>query len=178
MNNKKETLITDRLVLRKLRKDDAEAMFRNWDSDPEVAKYTLWVAHENVDVTKKLVDSWLIEEKGGKIIRFIITLKGSNEPIGAIDTVNFRDDIPEIGYCLSRKCWGKGYMSEACKAFINYLFELGYPKIRIRADERNIGSLKVIEKCGFKFTNIERIEHCSLVRPESVVVRWYELNKK
>ena len=38
-------------------------MFKNWDSDPEVAKYTLWVAHENVETTKMLVDMWLQEEK-------------------------------------------------------------------------------------------------------------------
>lgn len=173
----KDIIFTERLKLRKLRKDDAEAMFLNWDSDPEVAKYTLWVAHESVEVTKRLVDTWLEQEKDGKTIRFVITLKDNDEPLGAIDTVSFRDNLPEIGYCLSRKCWGKGYMSEACTAFINYLFELGYPKILIRADKRNIGSLKVIEKCGFKFTKEEYIEHRSNSRPESVTVRWYELNR-
>ena len=60
---------------------------------------------------------------------------------------------------------------------VNYLFELGYPKVLIRADVRNIGSLKVIEKCGFKFTHKEFIEHRSDVRPESVTVNWYEINK-
>ena len=38
-------------------------MFRNWDSDPEVAKYTFWIAHKNVEETKKLVNVWLEEEK-------------------------------------------------------------------------------------------------------------------
>ena len=64
----KDIIFTERLKLRKLRKDDAEAMFLNWDSDPEVAKYTLWVAHESVEVTKRLVDSWLEQEKDGKTI--------------------------------------------------------------------------------------------------------------
>lgn len=66
-------------------------------------------------------------------------------------------------------------MSEACKAFINYLFELGYPKILIRADIRNIGSNRVIEKCGFKYTHQELILHYSEARPESATVDWYEL---
>ena len=177
MQNKKERLVTDRLVLRKLKESDAEPMFRNWDNDPEVAKYTLWVAHENVEVTKRLVKEWLEEYNNPKVERFVITLKDDDEPIGAIDIVNFHDNIPEVGYCLSRKEWGKGYMTEACKAFTNYLFELGYLKILIRADIRNIGSNKVIEKCGFKFTHQEFIEHRSEVRPESVTVNWYELNK-
>ena len=41
VNNKKEKIITNRLILRKLRREDAESMFKNWDSDPEVAKYTI-----------------------------------------------------------------------------------------------------------------------------------------
>jgi RimJ/RimL family protein N-acetyltransferase len=40
----KNEIITNRLLLCKLKKEDAEPMFRNWDSDPEIAKYTFWVA--------------------------------------------------------------------------------------------------------------------------------------
>ena len=173
----KNRIETERLVLRKLRKDDAFAMFKNWDNDPEVAKYTLWVAHDSVEVTQKLVDSWLLEEEKGKIVRFVITEKGSDEPIGSIDTVRFTEGVPEIGYCLSRKHWGKGYMSEALRAFVNYLFELGYKQIFIQADVRNIASLKVIEKCGFSFIEERLIKHRSPDRPESITVRCYKLVK-
>ena len=176
MNQRKEKIETERLILRKLRKDDAEAMYKNWDNDPEVAKYTLWVASKSIKETKKLIDMWLKEEKENKVIRFIITEKGKDEPIGSIDTFEFVNGYPEIGYCLSRKYWNKGYMSEACNAFINYLFTLGYKKVLIRADTRNIGSLKVIEKCGFTFTHEEYVEHRSIYRPESATVRWYENN--
>ena len=174
----KERIETDRLILRKLKKSDAESMFKNWDNDPIVAQYTFWVAHKSVEETKKLVDMWLKEEKEGEVIRFVITEKGSDEPIGSIDTFEFINDVPEIGYCLARKHWNKGYMSEACNAFVNYLFELGYKKILIRADARNVASLKVIEKCGFTFTHEEFVEHRSIFRPESVTLRWYEINKK
>ena len=177
MKNLKDKLITERLILRKLKREDAEPIFRNWCSDPEVAKYTLWVAHENVDVTKKIVGMWLEEEKTTNVVRFVITIKGNDEPIGAIDTVNFRNGIPEVGYCLSRKYWNKGYMTEACKAFVNYLFELGYPKVLIRADVNNVGSNKVIEKCGFVFTHVESIERRSDERPEPAMVNCYELKK-
>ena len=178
MSIKQDKVITDRLLLRKLKKEDALAMFENIDSDIEVAKYTTWVAHQSVEETKKLIDMWLLEEQEGKTIRFIITEKDNDEPIGLIDIFEFVNDVPAIGYCLSRKCWNKGYMSEACNAFIKYLFELGYKKILIRADVRNAASLKVIEKCGFKFTHEEFLEHRSTFRPESVTVRWYEINKK
>lgn len=169
----KDKIVTDRLILRKIKEKDALAMYKNWCSDPEVAKYTVWTAHENIEVTKQLVDLWLKEEKDHKTIRFMITLKGNDEPIGGIDVVGYRDDFPEVGYCLSRKYWNKGYMSEACKAIINHLFDLGFKKILIRADERNLASNRVIEKCGFIFTHKEKIE--DEIKP--VTVNWYEKTK-
>lgn len=34
-----KTIETERLILRAFRAEDAEAMFRNWASDPEVTKF-------------------------------------------------------------------------------------------------------------------------------------------
>ena len=79
---KKDRLITERLVLRRLRRDDAEPMFRNWDSDIEVAKYTLWVAHEDVEVTKKLGD--------------VVTLFGPYKNIKLIFTSDEKNKIEEL----------------------------------------------------------------------------------
>lgn len=169
------TLTTDRCVLRKVHKEDAELIFKNWASDPEVTKYMTWNAHENIDVTKQIINMWLEEEKDPKTIRYIITFKDSGEPIGSIDVVHYVDGNPEIGYCLSRNYWNKGIMTEACKAFVKYLINIGFTKILIRANENNIGSNKVIEKCGFKFTHKKELEHCSPFKPERVTVNCYEL---
>ena len=46
-----QRLETDRLVLRRFERADADAMYRNWASDPEVTKYLTWPAHENIGVT-------------------------------------------------------------------------------------------------------------------------------
>ena len=40
---------TKRLLLRKLRKDDAESIFRNWARDSEVAKYVTRNVHKDVN---------------------------------------------------------------------------------------------------------------------------------
>ena len=169
-------LITKRLVLRKLEKEDAESIFNNWASDPEVAKYVTWNAHNSVEQTKQILDIWLKEYQNPKIVRFGITLKDSGELIGAIDVVDYVDGNPEIGYCLSRKYWNKGYMTEACDALANYLFNIGYKTIVIEADEQNIRSNRVIEKCGFEFTHKET-KQCSSSKPEIITVNWYRKNK-
>ena len=170
-------LVTDNCVLRKVKKEDAEPMFRNWASDPEVTKYLTWNPHENIEVTKMIINHWLEEEKDSKTIRFVITLKDCGEPIGCIDVVNYIEDNPEIGYCLSRKYWNKGLMTEACKVFIKYLFDIGFTKVLIKAVVENIGSNRVIEKCGFKFTHQEHLEHQSAFKAEPATLNCYELVK-
>ena len=175
MNNK--SIETERLLLRKPRIEDVEPMFNNWASDPMVTKYLTWPPHENIEVTKRVVDNWLKEEKDPKTIRFIITLKDNDEPIGSIDVVGYIDDNPEIGYCLARKYWNQGLMTEACKALIKYLFDIGFKKIFIKAMVENIGSNKVIEKCDFKFTHKEYREHQSSFKPNPVTLNCYELVK-
>lgn len=47
---------TKRLLLRKLRSDDAESIFRNWASDSEVAKYVTWNVHKDINETKAILD--------------------------------------------------------------------------------------------------------------------------
>ena len=149
----KEIIETNRLILRKFRKDDAFLMYVNWASDPEVTKYLTFPPHENVEVTQMIIDKWLAEYEKEETMRYCITIKGKDEPVGGIDVVNIFDGTPEIGYCLSRKHWNKGYMSEACKAIIHYLQEIGYKDICICANVNNIGSNRVIQKCGLTLTN-------------------------
>ena len=147
---------TERLILRRFEENDAQAMFNNWASDPEVTKYLTWPTHQNIETTKFIINIWLNDYENNPH-RFGIVLKETNELIGSIDVVSIENNIPEIGYVLSRKYWSQGIMTEACKALINYLFEFGFNKIKIKAVVENIGSNKVIEKCGFIFTSKEKI---------------------
>lgn len=169
---------TPRLLLRPFKLDDASAMFSNWANDPEVTKYMTWNPHQNEEVTKAIIKMWLKEEGDPKCYRFAITEKGKDEVIGSIDVVDYIDGCPEIGYCLSRKHWNKGYMSEAASSFVAYLFKQGFAKIVIEANVDNIGSNRVIEKVGFTFTHLEHKEHCSSFKPEPIDVNWYELRNE
>ena len=62
-------------------------------------------------------------------------------------------------------------MTEVFSTFRDYLFTLGFKKIIIRAEVDNIGSNRVIQKCGFKF-----VETVHLNEPKSCDVNCYELN--
>ena len=169
-------LETERLILRKLCEDDAEAMFRNWTSNPNVAKYVTWQVHENIEETKAYLNYILSEYEKPDTYRWGIERKSDGELMGAIDVVGYIDGCPEIGYCSGERFWGNGYVTEACKAVIEELFADGYKTIFIAAMKENIGSNRVIEKCGFKFIkSIE--EQMSYCKPEIVTKNCYRLDK-
>lgn len=153
-----KTIITDRLILRPWKMDDADAFFYGWANDPEVTKYLTWNPHENIEVTKSILSNWIDEYKKPERINFAIELKDNHELIGGIDVVGYLDGVPVIGYTLKKDKWNNGYMTEACKALIDFLFSLGHDIIRIDAMVQNIGSNKVILKCGGIFDGVETQE--------------------
>lgn len=170
--NKKSTIETERIILREFKLGDEYEMFSNWANDPEVVKYLTWPIHKNIEVTRSIIQSWVNQYQDPKTIRFGITLKDTGELVGGIDVVHYIDGVPEVGYCLAKKCWNKGIMTEVFSAFRDYLFTIGFKKITIRAEVENIGSNRVIQKCGFKF-----VETVHLNEPKSWDINCYELNR-
>ena len=142
-------LETNRLKLRRYTPDDAEAMFYGWASDPQVAEYLTWEPHPNPDATRALIETWCAEYDKPNYYNWVIEYEG--KPIGNISVVDIRErnERAVIGYCLSRKHWGKGIMPEAFTAVIDYLFgTVGFHAIEAEHDEFNPKSGRVMEKCG------------------------------
>ena len=146
------TLETERLILRKFTMEDAELMLRNWASDPEVTKYLTWPAHESIAITDMVLRDWVSGyERADQYKWAIVSKDGNGEPIGSIDTVRLDDnvDAAEIGYCMGKAWWGRGLMTEALKAVVDYLIgEAGMNRVCARHDPRNVGSGKVMQKAG------------------------------
>ena len=164
----KINLMTERLLLRPFEENDIEKVFINWASDEEVSKYLTWNPHKSIEDTKRILSLWICQYEKPERINFAIVLKETNELIGGIDVVGYIDGIPVIGYVLARKYWNNGYMSEACNEVVKFLFSLGYDQIRIDAVKENIGSNKVIKKCGGTFIK-EFIEYVPQKNKEFVI---------
>ena len=56
-------LATARLTLRRFEIEDAENMYYNWASDPQVTKYLTWPAHESVEVTEQVLKDWISRDE-------------------------------------------------------------------------------------------------------------------
>lgn len=169
------TLLTDRLILRPFEHSDASDMFNGWASDPEVTKYLTWDTHESIEQTKKILELWIKQYEKPERINFAIVLKDTNQLIGGIDVVGYEDGIPIIGYNLARRYWGFGYMTEACKRVVSYLFSIGHEFVRIDAMVENLASNKVIKKCGGEYINT--YEDYLPLKNKTVMVNKYLIKK-
>ena len=154
-----QTIETHRLILRKARREDAEPMFRNWASDPEVTKFLTWPTHDNADVSQWVIDSWIREYEKEDSYQWMILLKELGEPIGTISVTNITENIGalEIGYCIGKTWWHQGIVSEALHAVLEFLFsQVGALRLEAKHDVRNPNSDLVMEKCGMRFEGIAR----------------------
>lgn len=149
-----QTINTDRLLLRRLEVADAEDMFKNWATDTEVTKFLPWKPHDNVEETKEILSQWTLEYENDDKYNWAIVLKDIGEIIGTISVVRMEEKhySCEVGYCMSRKYWNKGIMTEALKAVIDYLFsEVGFNRIVALHDTNNCASGKVMMKSEMKY---------------------------
>ena len=145
-----KTLKTERLTLRAFRESDAEEMFANWANDPEVTKYLTWTPHGDVEVTRQLLAMW---EKGAEAShQWAMVYEG--EVVGNVSVLDIdeRQERGTLGYCMAKKCWGKGLMTEAVKEVLRFCFEEeGFYRISGEYAAQNIGSGRVQEKCGLLY---------------------------
>ncbi len=150
---------TTRLILRQFRMEDAEDMFHNWASDPEVTRFLTWPPHENIGVTREVLKYWISQYEDGCHFSWAIEWRETGSVIGSIAAVRVDEDrqSAEIGYCLSRAFWGRGIMAEALKAVMDYLFDtVGLNRVAACHDPNNPHSGRVMQKAGMRWEGVLR----------------------
>ena len=82
--------------------------------------------------------------------RYAVRLKETGNLIGMCGFLKENYGI-DFGYRYSKNSWGKGFGFEAAKVVLNYGFsELGLEKLVGLTAEENSGSIRILEKLGFK----------------------------
>jgi ribosomal-protein-alanine N-acetyltransferase len=143
------TLQTPRLRLRAPVVEDAAAIFDAYTQDAEVARYTSWSPHRSLDETRKFLEQYCEAGwKAGTVFSWLMTISEDGHAAGIIDfrLVSCR---AEVGYVLARRYWGRGFMTEAAGAVVEWL--IAQPEIhRVWAtvDQENGASQRVLEKIG------------------------------
>ena len=141
-----ERFETERLILRKPRPEDANAMFAGWAQDTDVTRYLTWRPHKSIEESHEIIKLCLKLWEGEDDHPYMLTLKENDHPIGmlALHPDGFK---VALGYVLAKSYWGKGYMTEAAREMANWL--LKQPDVfRVFAtcDVENLASARVMEK--------------------------------
>ena len=165
------TLETERLILRPLTVDDAEAVFV-WASDPEVNRYMIYPLHADIEVTRQWLRS--VEQGPEGDYEFGFVRKSDGLLIGTGGVYENDDGSWEFGYNLRHDCWGRGYATEAAKAMLDFArTQLGAKVFVSNHAVDNPASGRVMEKCGLAFQHYG--EYSKSDGSETFAAKFYRL---
>lgn len=152
------TIETPRLILRPLEIADAQAMFE-MDSNPIVHKYLWQTPVKEIKEIYKVIEMVQAQYERNNIGRFATIIKETGEFIGWTG-IKFVDDHTEngntnfydYGYRLNEPFWGKGYTTEATKAWLEHGFnEMKIETMHAYTHFQNEASNHILKKTGFEF---------------------------
>lgn len=140
---------TERLIITEFTMDMAEAVHLNsLDEDnrrfvPDEVFETLEEAQDTVGFLMSVYDSG-----DGPLVYPVLLKDGTN--VGYVQAIPLDNGIWETGYHIGGSYTGKGYATEALKAFLPVIMpRLGITEIAGICLAENKASVKVLERCGF-----------------------------
>lgn len=168
----KPTIVSDRLVLRPLVKEDIPALYE-WTPNKEI--YAFWGKNPGKnDLHPELIFNK--KEKPTKSFHLGIVLKEVNKVIGDIYIYLIeKDKKAKVAFRLNPKYHNIGIGTEAVKTMTEWCFSnTELETIWTDVDMNNIPSIKLLEKCNFK-----RVKEVIQGKAVSVICDFYvyELHK-
>ena len=143
-----EIIITDRLILQRLKYEDAEEIFYTYASKPEATRFVSWETHRRMEDTMRFLRTSRYLWTKQKDFSYSVRLRDTNRLIGGIGCINQEGRI-ELGYIFSPTQWNKGFATEGCQAVLAELSrQSGIQCISTFVDAENIASIRVLQKCG------------------------------
>ncbi|MFT5703735.1 MAG: ribosomal-protein-alanine N-acetyltransferase [Rickettsiales bacterium] len=140
-------------ILREQTLEDAES-FLEYYGDPVVNEHIVSSIPRNVEEARTEINYWINVYNYNDGIYFAIARKSDDKMIGSVGVsgINRMHNRIEASYDLAKEYWNKGIMSKALRAVVKYAFlEKKFNRIEAYAIPNNVGSYRVLEKCGFKF---------------------------
>jgi RimJ/RimL family protein N-acetyltransferase len=160
---------TDRLLLRPLVEDDFDTLFA-YQSRDDVTRYLYWEARTKDEVRAALETKMahIAIANEGDFIALAAIRKDTGEMVGDF-TLEFLSEVHrqgEMGFIVHPDHQGRGYATEGGRVMLRIAFEdLGLHRVIGRAEARNTGSARVLQKLGMR-------EEAHLIENEFVRGEW------
>jgi RimJ/RimL family protein N-acetyltransferase len=149
--NLQQEIHTERLRLRPPAVADAQNIFMRYAQDAVVCKYMCWSPHQSIDDTLAYLQRIVDENSRGSSAGYLIFSKDTGQLLGSVGGAAQGTRV-QFGYCLARDAWGKGYATEAARAFVDgVMADPATWRIQAFCDIENRASARVLEKIGLTF---------------------------
>ncbi len=146
--------IDDRLALRPLKLSDADALFNLVDSNRIYLRQWLpWLdSNQTVNDSREFIRG--SHERVGNSNGFVSAICYDAQLVGVVglNYISWENRLSGIGYWLAEPYQGKGIVTRACKAVLDYAFtDLNLNRIDIRCAPQNFRSQAVAERLGLTY---------------------------
>ena len=140
---------TERLVITQFTMDMAEAVHLN-SLDEDNRRFVPDEVFETVEDAADTIGFLMgVYENGDGPLVYPVLLK-DNTCVGYVQAVPMDDGTWEVGYHIGGDYTKRGYATEAAKAFLPVIMKkLDIDRIAGICVAENLGSIKVMERCGF-----------------------------
>ena len=133
---------TSSVVLRDVIASDLPIFFEH-QLDPEANRMAAFTAKDPAN-KDAFMAHW--SRNLGNEASTIQTILFNGQVVGYVSSYVDEDGRLEVSYWIDRSYWGKGIASRALSLLLDYIKTR---PLYARAAQDNIGSLRVLEKCGF-----------------------------
>lgn len=127
---------TERLILRPLTEDDLDGL-RALRTQPEVM---CWTIQGRPDASIEETQANLALQLKPERYNWAICIADTGEFIGIGGMVTMKGELgwPELGYMIRKEAWGKGFVPEFIKAFLNMWWALPRVEVQLTVDETTV----------------------------------------
>lgn len=156
-----ETIETERLLLRRPKQSDAQAVFHRYASDREVTRYLSWPTHRSVADTLAFLamsdEEWQRWPAGPYLV--LTRDNVTNDALVGSTGLFYKSPTRAVtGYVFAKDAWGQGYATEALLAMVDVAQQTGVQRLEAICHAEHSPSANVLEKCGFTREEVHR-EH-------------------
>ena len=124
-------------------------------SNPNITTSFMLDEVENMEEAKSAIEEVINNYSDSEYYYFAIRL--NNKLIGVMKS--YESDYLELGYAINEDYWNKGYATIALRLATNYFLSINrIKKIILGAFSDNYSSIRVMEKCGYKFLGLKKDE--------------------
>ncbi len=170
---------TERLVLRRMLKTDADDMY-DYAKRGDTTRFLTWNPHPDRKFSYQYLVYLQQKYRQGDFFDWAVVLRDTGKMIGTcgFTRFDFGNDSAEVGYVINPDFRGNGYAPEALRRIIRFGFDyLDLHRIEAKYMEQNSASRRVMEKCGMSFEGVRReslyvkggfvsVGICSIIRSE------------